>query len=185
MNNPSKHLALLVIDMQDSLLKIIPDKDSLIRRCQFSIKAASMLDCHIAYTEQHPEKLGQTNSCLAALASETAPRYSKTGFSALSAPNIKEWIEEKEIDHLLLLGIETPICIYQTAVDALSEGLGVTLLEDCISQRRETDRTAVLQQLIGMGAHVLPSETIFYSLISTAEHPAFGAFNKLVKYSNE
>ena len=82
---------------------------------------------------------------------------------------------------MLLAGIETSICIYQTALQALSANIGVTLLSDCISERRIEDRAPVLEQLLSMDAHVLPSETIFYSLLGSAEHPQFREFNKLVK----
>jgi len=82
------------------------------------------------------------------------------------------------------LGVETSICIYQTAVQALSADIGVTILADCISERRAEDRQPVLQQLLSMDAHVLPSETIFYSLLGDATHPEFRGFNQLVtRYS--
>jgi nicotinamidase-related amidase len=82
---------------------------------------------------------------------------------------------------LLLAGIETSICIYQTALHALGADIGVTLLSDCISERRLEDRTPVLEQLLSMDAHILPSETIFYSLLGSAEHPKFRELNDLVK----
>jgi nicotinamidase-related amidase len=80
-----------------------------------------------------------------------------------------------------LLGIETSICIYQTAIQALGDDIGVTLLSDCISERRAEDREPVLKQLLSMDAHVLPAETIFYSLLGSAAHPQFRAFTELVK----
>ncbi|MGB0257161.1 MAG: cysteine hydrolase family protein, partial [Coraliomargarita sp.] len=98
-----------------------------------------------------------------------------------SAPAETRWIETSQIDHLLLIGIETSICIYQTAVQALGNGTGVTLLSDCIGERRPQDRQAVLTQLLSMDAHVLPSETIFYSLLGSAKHPKFREFTQLVK----
>ena len=82
---------------------------------------------------------------------------------------------------LLLLGIETPTCIYQTAIQALGKDMGVTLFSDCIGERCFEDRASTLQQLLTMAAHVLPSETIFYSLLSSADHLHFRAFTKLVE----
>ena len=99
----------------------------------------------------------------------------------MEAEEFDRWIDENQIDHLLLLGIETTICIYQTAVQALGDDLGVTLLSDCIGERRLEDREPALKQLLAMDANVLPAETIFYSLLGTAMHPDFREFTKLVK----
>jgi len=82
---------------------------------------------------------------------------------------------------LLIAGIESSICVYQTAVQALGEEIGVTLLADCISERRAEDRAPVFGQLLAMDAHVLPCETIFYSLLGSAEHPKFREFTHLLK----
>ncbi len=99
----------------------------------------------------------------------------------MDSSGIKKWIGDNQIEHLLLIGLESSICIYQTAVAALGENIGVTLLSDCIAERRIVDRQPVIQQLLTMGAHVLPSETIFYSLIGSAENPILSEFTKLVK----
>ena len=99
----------------------------------------------------------------------------------MNSPGVKKWIDDNQIEHLLIIGLESSICVYQTAVHALSENIGVTLLSDCIGERRIEDRQPVIQQLLTMEAHILPSETIFYSLIGSAKHPMFNEFTKLVK----
>lgn len=184
MSNPSNHLGLLVIDLQPAFIKAMPDADQLIRRNLFAIEAASLLGCAIAVTEQLPAKLGQTAAEIVEKLPEHTPIFDKTGFSAFEAEGLDRWIESNQIDHLLITGIESSICVYQTAVHALGEELGVTLLSDCISQRRAEDRQPVFQQLLSMEAHVLPSETIFYSLLGSADHPDFKAFTQLVKTYN-
>lgn len=181
MSNPINHLGLLCIDLQDAFLKAIPDQETLVRRCRFSIEAAKLLGVSVAATEQLPEKLGATHAELAEIWPENTPVFSKSAFSALEAEGLHRWIETNQIDHLLLIGIEVPICIYQTAVQALGDDMGVTLLSDCVSQRRCEDREPVFQQLLSMEAHILPSETIFYSLLGGADHPGFRDYTKLVK----
>jgi nicotinamidase-related amidase len=180
-NDPIQHLGLLCIDLQDAFLNAIPDKDALIRRCGFALEAANLLGVSIAATEQLPEKLGATHAGLAERWPEHTPVFSKSAFSAFEAEGLSRWIESNQIDHLLLVGIEVPICIYQTAVHALGDDLGVTLLSDCVGQRRRDDREPVFQQLLTMEAHILPSETIFYSLLGSAAHPQFRDYTKLVK----
>lgn len=181
MSNPINHLGLLCIDLQDAFLKAIPEQAALLRRCRFAIEAAELLGVTVAATEQLPEKLGATSEALTGIWSEDTPVFSKSAFSALEADGLQRWIESNQIDHLLLMGIEVPICIYQTAVQALGSDLGITLLSDCVGQRRAEDREPVFRQLLSMDAHILPAETIFYSLLGDASHPKFKAYTQLVK----
>ncbi|WP_162024969.1 MULTISPECIES: isochorismatase family protein [unclassified Lentimonas] len=181
MSNPAQHLGLLLIDFQDPFLNAMPDRERLLKRTSFAVEAASLLGCSIALTEQLPEKLGNTTAELKQILPEHTPVFDKSAFSAMEAEGLNRWIESNQIDHLLLIGIETSICIYQTAIQALGDNVGVTLLSDCISERRCEDREPVLKQLLSMDAHVLPSETIFYSLIGSAEHPQFREFTQIVK----
>ena len=181
MSNPSKHLGLLLIDFQDVFLKEIPDRERLLKRSTFALKAAELLGVSVAVTEQIPGKLGATTEAISDYWEVNTPVFDKSAFSAFEAEGLQRWIESKQIDHLLLAGIETSICVYQTALQALGADIGVTVLSDCISERRLEDRAPVLEQLLSMDAHILPSETIFYSLIGSAEHPQFHEFNELVK----
>lgn len=181
MSNPAQHLGLLLIDFQDPFLNALPDRERLLKRTSFAVEAASLLGCSLAVTEQLPEKLGGTTADLKQILPENTPTFDKSTFSAMEADGLNRWIESNQIDHLLLIGIETSICIYQTAIQALGADIGVTLLSDCISERRPEDREPVLKQLLSMDAHVLPSETIFYSLLGGAEHPQFREFTQIVK----
>jgi len=180
-SDPVNHLGLLLVDFQDVFLKAMPDRERLLQRSRFALQAAELLGVAVAATEQLPEKLGSTTEALTELWDPNTPVFGKSGFSAFEAEGLQRWIESNQIDHLLIAGIETSICVYQTAVHALGEEIGVTLLSDCISQRREEDREPVLQQLLSMDAHVLPCETIFYSLLGGADHPNFREFTQLVK----
>ncbi|MGJ8651658.1 MAG: isochorismatase family protein [Opitutaceae bacterium] len=181
MSDPIQHLGLLFIDFQDTFLKAIPDQERLIKRTQFAAEAANLLGCQVAVTEQMPEKLGKTTESLSQVLPENTPIFNKSAFSAFEAEGINRWIESNQIEHLLIAGIETSICVYQTAVQGLGQDVGITLLSDCISERRLEDREPILKQLLSMEAHVLPSETIFYSLLGSAEHPDFKTFTELVK----
>lgn len=181
MSDPTNHLGLLLIDFQDVFLKAIPDSERLLQRTTFALKAAELLGVAVAATEQLPDKLGGTTDALTSIWDENTPVFDKSSFSAFEADGLQRWIEANQIDHLLIAGIETSICVYQTAIQALGEDTGVTLLSDCIGERRLEDREPVLKQLLSMEAHVLPSETIFYSLLGSAEHPKFREFTQLVK----
>ena len=112
----------------------------------------------------------------------TAPVvFSKNTFSALADSAIRESLVSRETEHLLLCGIETSVCVHQTALDALAAGLQVTLLSDCVGARRPEDARVCLDALVRAGVHVLPSETVFYSLLHEVTHPFFKAYTQLVK----
>ena len=166
---------------QPAFLNAIPTGAGTLRRCQLATAAASGLGLSVAFTEQVPEKLGATDASLRALAPE-APVWSKSSFSAFADPAIRHALRtERSVEHLLIGGLETAICVYQTAADALAEGVQVTLLSDAVCGRRSDDSSAALTELTRLGAHVLPVETVFYSLLRDARHPYFRTFTSLVK----
>lgn len=171
---------LLCLDLQPVFLAAICDSQRVHWRCSFALEAAAGLGVPVIFTEQVPDKLGNTAEDLLALARdpETLP---KTAFSPFAEKKLAAHIKELGHKHLLICGLETPICVYQTAVDALKAGYKVTLLSDCLGARRKDDADAALAQLALDGCRVLPAETVLYSLVHEAGHPYFRNFTKLVK----
>lgn len=173
-------VALLVLDMQPAFLKVIDAAEPLFRRTQFAIGAARLLGIEVIFTEQVPGKMGVTDEFLTSLA-PGARVFQKTAFSALGAEGLEDHLRNRGIDHLLIAGIETPICVYQTATAALRSEFDVTLLSDAIGCRRREDGVAVLASLREAGAHILPAESVFYSILQDATDPRFREFTALVK----
>jgi nicotinamidase-related amidase len=181
MASASSDLLLLCIDLQPTFLASMPEGPATLRRCQLAVAAAAGLGLPVAFTEQVPAKLGSTDPTLRALAPDAAV-WPKHTFSALADPAIHHALRsERAVNHLLLCGLETAVCVYQTAADALAEDIQVTLLSDAVCGRRSNDSAAALAALTRLGAHVLPVETVFYSLLHDAEHPFFRSFTALVK----
>ena len=174
-------ILLLCLDLQPVFLRVVAGGDELRRRCAFAISAAAGLGLPVAFTEQVPHKLGGTEPALIALGNHPAV-FPKTSFSALGEHDIRTaLLEERDVEHILLCGLETSVCVYQTAVDALAAGLQVTLLSDCVAARRTDDAAACLEALRRAGVHVLPAETVFYAMLRNVNHPFFKAFTQLVK----
>lgn len=172
---------LLCLDLQPVFLRAIADNGLLLRRCQFAVSAAVGLGLPVMFTEQVPQKLGGTATELLTLAPQ-ARVFAKETFSALADATLRDALGHNVgIEHLLLCGLETPVCIYQTAIDAIAAGLQVTLLSDCVGARRGDDAAACLAALTRDGVHVLPSETVFYALLRDVKHPFFKAYTQLVK----
>lgn len=171
---------LLCLDLQPVFLAAIGDSHRFHWRCSFALEAATGLGVPVVFTEQVPEKLGHTAADLLALCRdpEVLPKHA---FSPFAEKKLAAYIKGLGHKHLLICGLETPICVYQTAVDALKGGYKVTLLADCLGARRKDDADAVLAQLAHDGCRVLPAETVFYSLLHEAGHPYFRDYTKLVK----
>ncbi|MDI1250083.1 MAG: isochorismatase family protein [Lacunisphaera sp.] len=172
---------LLCIDLQPAFLAAICDSQRVHWRCSFALETAKGLGLPVLFTEQVPAKLGRTAAELLALVEEPVA-LGKDAFSALGDKSIADHLKASGAKHLLLCGIETPVCVYQTARDALREGYQVTVLTDCVGARRTDDATAVLTHLAAQpDCAVLPAETVFYAMLGGAKHPFFRAYTQLVK----
>lgn len=178
--SPVPSLLLLCVDVQPVFLKAMSDPAALTRRSAFAVAAARGLGLDVVFTEQVPAKLGGTLPEIRALAPD-APVFGKDTFSAFGDDAIRAALLDGKREHLLLCGLETPVCVYQTALDARAAGLEVTLLSDAIDARRPADAHAAIEALIRAGVHVLPSETVFYALLRDVKHPFFKAYTQLVK----
>ena len=178
---PLSRALLLVIDLQQPFLAATPGADALVRRTSLAIAAARGLGMPVAFTEQVPAKLGPTKPELLALAGDKPAVFAKDAFSALDSEELQAFLKKHKTEHVLLAGIETPICIYQTSVDLLASERQVTLLTDAIGGRRPDDCASALSYLVRLNCHALPAETVFYSILRTTKHPFFRDYTKLVK----
>lgn len=171
---------LLCLDMQKPFLAAMSDRDLLLRRCRFAVAAGRGLGIRVAFTEQVPQKLGATVPELLELV-ERPVQFAKATFSALADDGIRDTLRNLDTEHLILCGLETPICVYQTAIDALNSNLQVTVLSDAVGARRAEDAAVALASLARAGVHVLAAESVFYSILHDVRHPFFKGFTELVK----
>ena len=171
---------LLCVDLQPAFIKAVSDGANLLKRCAFSIEAAAGLGIPVVFTEQMPVKLGATEPKLIKLA-PSAGVYAKNTFSIFADDGIRDMFRTMDVEHVILCGLETSVCIYQTALGSLEANTQVTVLTDAVGSRRPADAAACMAALARSGVHLLPSETVFYALLHDAAHPFFKDFTKLVK----
>ena len=152
-------------------------------RIKFLSKLLPLLELPIVVTEQVPEKLGHT---VAGLFKDDVgfQLFEKATFSGFGSNAFREMLVNSQTKHIVLSGIETPICIYQTAMDALSLGYAVTILEDCVGARRVTDASRCLSQLVHLGVSVIPMETFLYQQLQSSNHPVFRDISSLIRSRN-
>jgi nicotinamidase-related amidase len=176
-----QHSALLVLDMQGLFVSVMRKPRTLQARVQFAVSAANLLECPIVFTEQAPEKLGPTLPDITA-AADLSVTLPKKEFSAFGVPSFEAHLKGKKVKWLLIAGLETPVCVLQTALDAVRHGFHPVLLEDCLGARRREDAKTVLTYLRTLhGVTILPSESIFYLALETSAHPQFRRYTQLVK----
>jgi nicotinamidase-related amidase len=172
---------LLCVDMQPVFIRAMVDGNRVVRRCAFALSAAVGIGIPVAFTEQVPQKLGNTEPGLLELAPQ-ASVWGKNTFSALGDEGIRDAIlRQRDVSHLVICGLETPVCVYQTAIAGIVEGLQVTVLSDAVGARRADDARDCLAALGRAGAHILPAETLFYAFLHDVSHPFFRAYTQLVK----
>ena len=181
MIEPNKTI-LTVIDVQGKLAELMYKKDRLFKNLNILISGAAALEIPILWLEQLPEKLGPTREEISpALKEAGALPISKAPFSAWLSEPCREKLLGSRRSHVILTGIETHICVYQTAVDLLEREFEVTLAADCTSSRTEENRQTGIQAVRDRGGWISCAETILFEAMRTPEHPAFRTISKLVK----
>ena len=163
---------LLVIDVQGKLAQLMFEKEALFDNLQKIIKGAKALGIPIILTEQNPDRLGETIPDLAALLTDTRP-ISKFAFSCCLEEQFMKQLEALERRQVLIAGIETHVCIYQTAVDLLLRGYEAHVVTDAVSSRTQQNRAIGLQKMTAAGAAPTSVETALFELLKVAKGETF------------
>jgi len=169
---------LVLIDVQDKLLAKIPGADNLIRNAAFLMDVAKLLEVPVQATEQYPKGLGVTNADL--LLRIPQPPKAKTAFSCCGAESFLEELQISRRPNVVLMGMETHVCIAQTALDLLAAGLNVFLAVDALSSRHAIDHETALRRLQQAGAVLTTAEAVAFEWVGDASHPQFKAMSRLV-----
>ena len=127
-------------------------------------------------TEQYPKGLGPTLKEL-----QPVNPFEKTSFSALGNHELREKVLGSGIQTVFVSGMETHICIYQTAKSLMKQGIKVVLAADACLSRRKLDWQIALDSLSGAGAEIMTTEMILFDLIQDASHPLFKEVSRRIK----
>ena len=174
----SKANALLIIDIQEKIIRPIFNKDSIIKNMKKLINAYQILEENIFVSEQNPLKLGATIPELIPKA-----RFKKIEKMTFSLAYIQDFLKElknKRITNLIVCGIETHICIQQTVLDFLQEGFEVIIVSDAMSSRNRHDHEIALQRMFQSGAIITSTESIIFELCNTADREEFKEIRNII-----
>lgn len=171
---------LVVIDIQEKLFQAIHERDFLLRQLRQMLQGARELGLPIVWAEQYPEGLGPTVPAIAELLTGLKPIAKRT-FSCCAHPPLLETIVSTGRKQALLVGIETHVCVYQTAIDLLSRGMEVQIVADCVSSRTPLNHQLGLTRVQQAGGHITSAEMALFELLRTAEGPHFKPISKMVR----
>jgi nicotinamidase-related amidase len=171
--------ALIIVDMQPTFLAPVWGRERVASRCRFIAKCAQLLGVPVIATEQYPERMGGTdNEILEAAGVSPVPKLS---FSCMGEKEFRKAWKALDREQAVLVGIETHICVTQTAYDLLEDEVEVIVCLDAVSARtREMHDTAV-QRMRDEGVGVAHTESVVYEWMRSADHPAFKDVLNVVK----
>lgn len=176
--------ALLIIDIQEKLVMASKYGPEVATNVAKLAKAAYILAIPTIVTEQYPQGLGSTVTEVQDNLSSTHSRFEKKAFSALLEKEISNKISELKangITQIVLCGIETHICVLQTAADLISNGFEVFVIKDACASRNKKEYKTGLELLKQYGAKISCVEIALFEWLKTAKHPNFKEVQALIK----
>jgi nicotinamidase-related amidase len=175
-----KNTALVLVDVQERLMSAMHEKDRLLSSLQQLLHGASLLELPILWTEQYPKGLGPTVPELRAILNGREP-IEKTTFSCFRCKKFVKALDEISPKQVLLAGIETHICVYQTAAQMAEEGYDVQVVSDAVSSRTPENRSLGLTRMTELGATLTSVEMALFELLRDADHEHFRDVLEIVK----
>jgi isochorismate hydrolase len=175
---------LLIVDVQEKLLPVIPDADTIIASCEYLTRVAMIMDVPIVVSEQYPQGLGST---VAAISSHVTAIhvFEKMRFSAADGFDLHcqtdVTTESPKRNQVVITGIETHICVLQTAIDLLSQGQQVFVVDDATGSRNQTDRDVALRRIRDAGGIVVTAECAAYEWCQVAGSGEFKRISRLTR----
>jgi nicotinamidase-related amidase len=170
--------ALLVVDAQERLLALVQSATYVRWNIRRLVDAAAVMSVPAAATEQYPEKLGATApEILKRLGSASG----KLAFSACESGEVFERWREGGRYRVLVCGIETHVCVLQTALDLVAAGFETYVAVDAVSARHSTDHETALRRMESAGVMLTTTETAMFEWCRIAGTPEFKQISALVK----
>jgi nicotinamidase-related amidase len=170
--------ALLVIDVQEKLVPAIENHERIVWNIRRLVDAANLLGVPVLATEQYPKGLGNT---VEPLSSRLASVPEKSMFSCRECADIFEDLRNRSVTNLLLTGIESHVCVQQTALDCVTAGFNVFLAADAVGSRNDMDHEVALCRMEASGCFVTTTESAMFEWCETSQAPEFKSISKLVQ----
>ena len=169
---------LILIDVQEKLAPYIQNIDRLIQNSQWMMRLATELDVPLLVTEQYSSGLGQTIEPLRKLMPGKT-EIDKMSFSCARDPSFQKHWQIVNKRQAVLIGIETHVCVLQTAMDLRLAGVDVFVVTDAVGSRYAQDHEIALQRLQQAGIHLVTHEMVFFEWLEQAGTPTFKTLSQV------
>ena len=172
----------LVIDIQEKLVNAL-EKDTIVSKALKIVESARILDIPVLFTEQYPKGLGQTVAklCHSERSEESHNVFEKTYFNALLENGFLEKIKSYGKKQIVIMGIETHICVYQTACALVDEGFEVYAIKDACASRNKYEFKQGIEAMKDNGVKISCVEIALFEWLKGSKHPKFKEIQALIK----
>lgn len=179
----AKYSQLLIIDIQERLASAMPPKvlENIIKNNNILIQAANELEIPIIHSEQYPKGLGHTVTPILDELPESSQCITKTSFSCSNAEGFNDLIVKQKRPQIIITGIESHICVLQSALQLQHQGYVVHVVEDAICSRKKSNHKNALARLRQNDITINNVESVLFEWLRDASHPKFKTLSKLIK----
>jgi len=175
-----KSAALVVVDMQEKLIPLMSRKERLVDNLIILVRLAELFNIPIVLTEHYVKWLGGTIRDL----TESLPAYEpihKMDFNCCAADNFNRRLESLNVANIILAGVETHICIFQTCFALLEKGFQVHIPQDAVDSRTDENWRIGLGLMRDTGAVITSTETIVYQVLKKAGTAKFKTMLRMIR----
>ncbi len=170
----------LIIDIQDRLVPAMWEKEVLLKNCQVLIQGLSELEIPLLVTQQYSKGLGETIPEIKSVISDFS-FIEKRNFSCCDELVVIEKLKELDAKNIIICGIESHVCVLQTAVDLKEAGFNPIVVMDCVSSRSKESIETAKERFRFEGIMMTSYESILFELARSSASPEFKAISRLVK----
>jgi nicotinamidase-related amidase len=172
--------AAIIIDVQERIFPVIWENEKLTKNLSTLIQGLKIMNVPVFITEQYVKGLGPTIEPVAFLL-PTHQRIEKMSFSCCDEPRFLEGLAVSGKENVIIAGIESHVCVLQTALDLKRNGYNPVVVEDCVSSRKENDKHFAIERMRQEGAVITTVESLLFELLRYSGTEQFRGISRLVK----
>lgn len=170
----------LIIDIQERLFPVMENKETFLKNAQILVKGLQVLGISTVFTQQYTRGLGKTLDEISSLVPGFT-YFEKSNFSSYDVPEYQLFLEQKNYENVIVAGIESHVCVLQTAVDLKHAGYNPIVVMDCTDSRTEANKQLAMERFRHEGIMMTSYESILFELTATAKAPEFKTISNLIK----
>lgn len=172
----------MILDVQERLTPHIYDHENIVKKIATLVKGLQALDIPIMLNEQYKKGLGDTlPEIRELLEGDNAKSFEKVTFSACDTDESWNYLAQQNRSIVLLFGVEAHVCVMQTALDLLDNGMQPVIIGDAVGSRFPYDKKQAIRRIRRAGGVITTVESILFELCRSSKDPAFKTISNLIK----